>query len=138
MRLLFLFAGLLGGQLVHAGGCGSRPWVNAFHPERPVVAAKDDVCPPDLKLPLFTREGTLACPSENMYTLAFNAMMKNWHYAATAGINPPPGARIRGRVSPETFGCSIHNDGDSAKSTGSIYGMVRTSIGWVRINNLRN
>lgn len=138
MRLLFLFAGLLGAQLLHAEGCGSRPWINAFHPERPVVAEKTDVCPPDLKLPLFTREGTLACPTENMYDVAFNSMMTGWHYAPTAGVKSPHGERTGTRVSPETFGCSIHHDGESAKSTGSLYGMVRTSIGWVRINNLRN
>lgn len=129
---------LLACQISRAQGCGSQPWINAFHPEKPVVAEKTDVCPPDLKLPLFTREGTLACPTENMYDVAFNSMMTGWHYTPTAGVKSPHGERTGARVSPATFGCSIHHDGDPAKSTGELYGRVRTSLGWVRINNLRN
>ena len=126
------------GQLLPVG-CSNRAWNDAFHPNAPVHPAAYDTCPANIDSALFTREGTLACPTPDMLSAAFNAMENNWHLVASAGI--PMTYQGAGRVvGPAYFGCSIYHDGipvtrPALQNGGGYY---VSPIGWVPSGNLRN
>jgi hypothetical protein len=121
-------------------GCSSTDWSDAFHPNEPVHPIATDVCPANIDEALFTREGTLACPTVDMLSAAFNAMEANWHLVASAGI--PMTYRGTGRaVGPEFFGCSVYHDGvpvarPTLQNGSSAYNVA--PLGWVFRGNLRN
>jgi hypothetical protein len=107
--------------------CDSRAWINANAPEKPVFPKPSDVCPADFKKPLFTREGTLACPTQQKFDAAFNAMRYGW-------ADPRTGRPL----SAQGFGCRILPDGIAVKLFGQTFSEAQTNEGWMHQNNLRN
>ncbi len=123
--------------------CSSRAWINAFQPEQPVFPKQSDLCPVDLGRPLFTREGTLACPTPEAMLYATSAMEHGWMSAGDLGgiDNPVPMTRPGQQVSAEYFGCTIFHAGIAVtltEETSPLLSDPKTSIGWVSARNLRN
>jgi hypothetical protein len=104
------------------------------HPDRTIT---------DTKRPLFTRDGTFGCPSQEATYYAEAAKDHGWRYAGSlAGVDDPIGkpSKADQDLSPEYYGCKTYKDGVpvefvSPAPTGSY---IRTSIGWVSEDDLRN
>jgi hypothetical protein len=126
--LAMLIAAFAPGAGEAQGGCNSHAWTNAFHPDQPVAP----------KASLFSREGTLVCPTLETIELAANAMIYGWRYVPAAGVDDPPGMRPGMSALPESFGCSIVHDGAPITLKSVNAGVAETSIGWVPEENLRN
>ena len=89
----------------------------------------------DQTIPLFTREGTLACPTLDAFHVAYNAMTHGWRYVPTAGIFK---LALPGQpVTPQAFGCAIYHDGVAVQITRKTFSEAETNIGWVSQINLR-
>lgn len=123
--------------------CGRMgEWENAFSPGR-VIPKKTDKCPADLKKPVFTREGTLACPSEDAYGQAADAMRHGWK-RMQPWSSVPHGRYSKHKplqvewVSAQTFGCTIYHDGTAVTITGTSFALAATNLGVLHKNNLRN
>jgi len=117
--------------------CENRAWVNAFHPEEGVFPGPLDLCPADETRPLFTREGTLACPTADLFNTAFNAMESRWRFVPTPGaadLGLTPGQV----VSAESMGCSIYHDGIALQIRQETFSLAETNLGWTSRSYLRN
>jgi hypothetical protein len=123
--------------------CPTRAWTNAFQPEVPVFPKATDLCPADEGKPLFTREGTLGCPSPQALLYAASAMDHSWRYAGQiAAVDSPVPAPPTGQsVSAAYYGCTIYHDGTAlvvGSETSSFTSAVKTNVGWLFPENLRN
>jgi hypothetical protein len=124
--------------------CGDKAWINAFAPGDS-VHSQDSLCPADRSRALFTREGTLACPSaETLDRLINTAMEYSWFIAPTRA---EAASWLAGDHSPEntgqtkylnSLGCTVYHDGTAVKIHEEDRGMANTNIGWVPEANLRN
>jgi hypothetical protein len=121
----------------HQFRCEGRAWVNAFHPEEATFPGPLDLCPADETRPLFTREGTLTCPTIDVFDTAFKAMERGWRFVPTEGA--PNSGLSRGQVvSAESLGCSVYHDGTALQIRQETRGLAETNLGWTSRSYLRN
>ena len=133
MFLLFVLLALPSGALAN---CLSPNWLDQYHSLR--TFSVDDCPSADLHKPLFTRIGTLVCPTRDSFMLAYNARSHDWHFVDSAGIPRPVGASSGMPVSPAYFSCSVYGDGTAIQLLEDAFGEVQTNIGWLALNDLRN
>jgi hypothetical protein len=100
---------------------------------------------PDLDKPLFTRDGTLVCPSWEALEYANNAQLEGWRRStALAGVDDPtataPGPHVGEPVSAEFYRCTIYKDGVPVQMSARSWTGVgpKTSLGWLDPMKLRN
>lgn len=116
--------------------CSSPNWLDQYRSLR--TFSVDDCPSSDFRKPLFTRVGTLVCPTRESFMLAYNARSHGWHFVDSAGIPRPPGAFSGMPVSPAYFACSIFSDGTAIQVFQSAIGELQTNIGWLAPSDLRN
>ena len=116
--------------------CNAPNWLDQYHSLRTFSV---DECPSaDLHKSLFTRIGTLVCPTRESFMLAYNARARDWHFVDSAGVPKPPGASSGMSVSPDYFSCVIYGDGTAVQVLQNAFGEAQTNIGWIAPNDLRN
>ena len=107
-----------------------------------VTWAYDPALAQDQTQPMFTREGTLACPTIDTLNMATNAMNHGWHYVPTAGVSPGLGLvakLLTGQpLSAESFGCVVYHDGFAVQISAVTFSDVQTNLGWLSKASLRN
>lgn len=124
--------------------CGDKAWINAFA-VGDWVHSQDSLCPADRSRALFTREGTMACPSaETLDRLIDTAVEYGLFIAPT---KTEAASWLAGDHSPEnvgqikylnSLGCTVYHDGTAVKIHEEDRSMANTNIGWVPEANLRN
>ncbi|MDR3792640.1 MAG: hypothetical protein P4L03_04580 [Terracidiphilus sp.] len=92
----------------------------------------------DRRKPLFTRDGTLVCPSWEALEYAANARLEGWRRSTGLfGIVDPtataPVPHVGEPVSAEFYGCTIYKDGVPVQVLENSYRGVgpKTSLGWL-------
>jgi hypothetical protein len=101
--------------------------------------------PLDWNKPLFTREGTLVCPSWEALEYAATSKLDGWKRTNyLLGVKDPipqgQGPHVGEPVSAEYYGCSIYKDGVPVQMRARSWTGVgpETSIGWLDPMELRN
>jgi hypothetical protein len=101
--------------------------------------------PLDWNKPLFTREGTLVCPSWEALEYAATSKLDGWKRTNyLLGVKDPipqgQGPHVGEPVSAEYYGCSIYKDGVPVQMKAMSWTGVgpETSIGWLDPRELRN
>lgn len=99
----------------------------------------------DMSKPLFTRDGTLVCPSWEALQYAFHARSDGWKRSnALFGVVDPtaaiPGPHVGEPVSAKFYGCAIYKDGTPVRILERSWTGVgpKTSLGWLDPMELRN
>lgn len=101
--------------------------------------------PLDWNKPLFTREGTLVCPSWEALEYAATSKLDGWKRTNyLLGVKDPipqgQGPHVGEPISAEYYGCSIYKDGVPVQMKAMSWTGVgpETSIGWLNPRELRN
>jgi hypothetical protein len=124
--------------------CMRNAWINAFALGES-VHSENYLCPADRSRALFTREGTLACPSFDTINPLINmAIEYSWFIVPTKA---EAASWLAGDHSLENAGqikylnskgCTVYHDGTAVKIHEENGSMANTNIGWVWEANLRN